>query len=241
VTNPDLHSFVGAYALDALDDDERVAFEDHLNICAECANEVESLQAAATELSHMSAVAPPPELRANLLAGIKHIRPLPPVVDNVIALRRARVGRSVWQGLAVACALIAIFLGTWGYQQHRDASRASAVSYAQFDAVLRAPDARTTSRDLGQGSATVVYSKSTGKVALVGHGIASPGADKVYQLWMITDGQPAVSGGTFSPDAQGNVRIAAAGDVQHTGSMGISIEPSGGSPQPTHIVGTMPL
>jgi anti-sigma-K factor RskA len=243
VTSPDLHSLVGAYALDALDDSERIAFEDHLNVCADCAAEVESLQAAATELSHATATPPPPELRANVLAGIKSVRPLPPVVDNVIALRRARTGRSVWQGLAAACALIAIFLGTWGYQEHRDATRSStnASSYAQFDAVLNSADARTTSHSLGQGNATVVYSKSTGKVALIGHGIASAGQNKVYQLWMLSAGKPATSGGTFSPDANGNVSIAAAGDVAHTSSMGISVEPTGGSPQPTQIVGIVPL
>ncbi|HEY2042838.1 MAG TPA: anti-sigma factor [Jatrophihabitans sp.] len=241
MTSPDLHSLVGAYAVDALNSDERIAFEDHLNVCADCANEVGSLQAAATELSHIAAIAPPPELRASVLASISQVRPLPPVVDNVIALRRARAGRSVWQGLAAACALIAILVGAWGYQQHRDAGRTSASPYSQFNAVLSAPDARTISHSLGTGNATVVYSRSTGKVAMVAHGISAPGANKVYQLWMLASGKPAASGGTFTPDANGEVRIAAQGDVKDTASMGVSIEPAGGSPQPTHIVGIMPL
>ena len=32
----DLHSLSGAYALDALDDDERADFEEHLARCATC-------------------------------------------------------------------------------------------------------------------------------------------------------------------------------------------------------------
>ena len=35
----DLHEFVAAYALDALDDDERTEFERHLGTCERCAAE----------------------------------------------------------------------------------------------------------------------------------------------------------------------------------------------------------
>ena len=47
----DIHGLVGAYAVDAIDEQERSAFELHLAECPECQAEVASLQQAATQLS----------------------------------------------------------------------------------------------------------------------------------------------------------------------------------------------
>ena len=41
--SPDLHHLSGAYAVDALDRDERDAFEHHLSVCDACRAEVPSL------------------------------------------------------------------------------------------------------------------------------------------------------------------------------------------------------
>ena len=50
----DIHGLVGAYAVDAIDEQERSAFELHLAECPECQAEVASLQEAATQLSLMT-------------------------------------------------------------------------------------------------------------------------------------------------------------------------------------------
>ncbi|MDQ1738629.1 MAG: hypothetical protein QOE53_281, partial [Pseudonocardiales bacterium] len=118
----ELNVLAGAYALDALDDDEREVFEQHLRTCAECAQEVRGLRETAAELSHLDEVSPPPQLRAAVLGAVAQSRPLRPLVDaaensphgNVRPLRRAR-SQSLWQGLAAACALIAIAVSVWGY------------------------------------------------------------------------------------------------------------------------------
>ncbi|WP_343994363.1 zf-HC2 domain-containing protein, partial [Terrabacter terrae] len=75
----DIHALSGAYAVDALDDVERAHFERHLAGCSACRAEVDSLAAAATELSVLTEVPPPPSLRAKVLADIATVRPLPPV------------------------------------------------------------------------------------------------------------------------------------------------------------------
>ncbi|KQZ90055.1 hypothetical protein ASD62_12855 [Phycicoccus sp. Root563] len=75
----DVHSLVGAYAVDAIDEHERAAFELHLSECPECMDEVTSLRAAAASLSLVSEVAPPAALRDAVLAGIRTVRPLPPL------------------------------------------------------------------------------------------------------------------------------------------------------------------
>jgi anti-sigma-K factor RskA len=239
----ELNVLAGAYALDALDEDERALFEEHLKTCDDCANEVRSMQNAAAELSHVTAAEPPAALRSAVLAGISQVRPLPPVTDNVIALRRAKAGRSLWQGLAAACAVIALIAAGWGYQQHRDAHRAATAQIAAVDSLLRAADAAAVSGEVGGGHATLVYSKAEQKLVLVGHGIPAPAPDKTYQLWMISpDGVPT-SGGVFKPDASGNVVLSASGNLSGTAKMGISVEPNGGSAKPTpgQIIATMPI
>ena len=75
----DIHSLVGAYAVDAVDDHERAAFEQHLAECPECRAEVSELRETAARLSLTTQVAPPASLRDSVLAGIRTVRPLPPL------------------------------------------------------------------------------------------------------------------------------------------------------------------
>jgi len=60
-------------------------------------------------------------------------------------------------------------------------------------------------------------------------------ADRVYQLWLLREGTTPVSGGSFSPAADGSARLLVrAGDLGAalTG-MAITVEPVGGSEAPT--------
>jgi anti-sigma-K factor RskA len=229
----ELNALAGAYALDALDTDERAVFEQHLTTCQDCAEEVRGLQNTAAELSHTTAITPPPYLRAGVLTAIGKVRPLPPITDNVVQLRRARAGRLLWQGLAAACALIAIATSVWGYQQHRDASRPESAQASAIDLLLRAPDAAATTGPVGSGQATLVYSKAEGRLVLLAHGLAAPAAGKTYQLWMISPDNVVTSAGTFAPDSSGNATKDASGNLTGTVRMGVSVEPSGGSTKPT--------
>ena len=77
--SPDLHHLSGAYAVDALDEGERAAFEQHLAGCPDCRAEVAELAAAAHSLTSVVEAAPPPELRAAVLSRISTVRPLPPL------------------------------------------------------------------------------------------------------------------------------------------------------------------
>ncbi len=110
-----VHTLSGAYVVDALDDDERAAFEEHLPGCHDCQDEVASLREAAALMADDAAITPPPSLRASVLSGISNIRPLPPetpaspVVEetttNVVPMRhrrRFRIG-----SLAAAAAVLA--------------------------------------------------------------------------------------------------------------------------------------
>ena len=232
----ELNMLAGAYALDALEPGERELFEEHLAECPECTDEVRGMQRTAAELSHTSEIAPPPQLRADLLKAVSQVRPLPPVVDNVIALRRARLGRSVWQGLAAACLVLAIAAGGWGYSQHRDATRTTASTTPAasiVNSMLAQPDVKATTTAFAHGSGTVIYAEKEHKVVLIGRDMPAAPAGKTYQLWMLPATGKAVSAGTFQLDPAGNVAYQTDGDLDGFVKMGVSVEPAGGSAQPT--------
>src|SRR5690242_539179 len=74
----EFHVEVGAYALDALDESERAAFEQHLSGCRSCQRELAEFTETTARLSALGDVAPPVELRGSLLDAIRQVRPLPP-------------------------------------------------------------------------------------------------------------------------------------------------------------------
>lgn len=230
----ELNVLAGAYALDALDADERAVFEQHLAECAECAEEVRGMLLAAAELSRTTEVAPPAQLRSDVLAAVAQVRPLPPLVDNVVALHRARAARSVWQLMAAACALVAIVAAGWGYAQHRAAGdRTTSATQSVVDDLLKANDLTASTTRLARGTGTVVYSKAEHRVVLIGHGMPALNSDQTYQLWMLPAGGKAISAGTFKPDNAGDIELPVTGDLTGVPKMAISVEPAGGSNQPT--------
>lgn len=66
----ELIDLLGAYALDAVDEDERRAVEDHLELCAECRAEVARHLEVAAALGTTAAAAAPDELWASIALHI---------------------------------------------------------------------------------------------------------------------------------------------------------------------------
>ncbi len=73
----DVHSAVGAYAVDALSADERAEFESHLAGCSSCQLEAAEFTETLAELSVLFATAPPPALRFAVMAAIARTRQRP--------------------------------------------------------------------------------------------------------------------------------------------------------------------
>ncbi|MFD4829897.1 anti-sigma factor domain-containing protein [Streptomyces uncialis] len=74
MTPTDVHLLSGAYALDALDEDERAGFENHLAHCPACAEETRELAATAGRLGLAATVTPPAALKRRVLREITTIR-----------------------------------------------------------------------------------------------------------------------------------------------------------------------
>lgn len=246
MTAQDIHALSGAYAVDALDDIERARFEQHLAVCADCRAEVTSLQETAGLLGVLTDVAPPPEMRDRLLAGIKEIRPLPPETPTSIegidaALRADRSvpssptgstgpRRRGWRLLAAAAAVLAIVgVGTVGVVELTRDDSTQTVSTAER--VLSAEDAKTVSVELPRGaSARIVRSVSEGKAVLVTSDMPPAPDGKVYEIWLQHDDVMVPAG--LMPD-ETDQTIVLEGDAADASAAGITVEPDGGSEEPT--------
>jgi anti-sigma-K factor RskA len=105
---------------------------------------------------------------------------------------------------------------------------ASAVAQLQ-----RSNDVQQASASLnGGGTASLMWSGSLGKAAISVVGEATPAAGDVYQLWYIGDGQIR-SAGFLPQDCSDDAWQLLGGDMHAGDSVGVTLEPSGGSAQPT--------
>src|SRR4051812_31948404 len=100
----DIHTLAGAYALDAVDDLERVAFDRHLVDCESCRAEIDELRETAARLADSTWSAPPPRLRTDVLAAIAQTRQ----VSTAPAIRRESSSRRRrWTAAAAAAVVLA--------------------------------------------------------------------------------------------------------------------------------------
>ncbi|GAA3395928.1 anti-sigma factor [Streptomyces roseoviridis] len=232
----DAHTLVAAYALGALDDDERKDFDAHLQACEACRQEAAEFQATTARLAAAVAQPPPPAAKAQVMAAIDGVRQLPPRIPSASAapaiggiLRRRAVP------LALAASVAAAALGgvaVWQTQNGNDLEQQARQAQQRLDevsAVLAAPDARTVHGKAVNGAlTTVVSSQQRNKAVFTAGNLPAPGAGKTYQLWLDHDG-------TMRPAGliQGDGTIVLSGDPADAGAVGLTLEPAGGSPQPT--------
>ncbi|GIG88249.1 anti-sigma factor [Plantactinospora endophytica] len=237
----DIHTLVGAYVLDAVDDLERAAFDRHLADCDSCAAEVGELLETAARLADGAWSVPPPRLKAEVLAQVSRT---PQVRPGRRPGRDARTAVSRWRTLtaaSVAAAVLAVAAGVAGYlvqqQRVRDEQAAAVAARSELDRmqeILDEPELAVRRNGLaGGGVLTVLGSpgQDAGVVLLAG---APPlPADRAYQLWLMEGTTPRPAG----------MLTAGAGDDTSvvTGMSGrdavaVTVEPATGSAQPTTTV-----
>lgn len=235
LTQPDwenAHALSGAYAVDALDDVERARFEAHLRSCPDCQVEVETLRETAAALA-VDPVEPPARLRAEVLAGIESIRPLPPLIDrDQPAAPRRRPWYTTTGPLLVAAALVLVALVTTVALRPWADDTEPAPELTATERVLEAPDAEKVAQEFPDGSvATVVVSRSEGRAVILTEDMALAPEGKVYELWLSTDGVDMIPAGLMPDD--GDATVLLEGDASDAVAVGITVEPDGGSPEPT--------
>ncbi|WP_328744022.1 anti-sigma factor [Streptomyces sp. NBC_00285] len=235
----DLHRLTGAYALHALSDEENASFERHLAGCEPCAQESAELGATAARLGLAVATAAAPALREQVLHRITTVRQeAPGTPARVLAVRAGLRARLLSRWALAACLAAAAALGGTTLWQHQRAEEAGAQARQvsrtsdEIAAVLAAPDARTRAAGLAGGATgAVVVSRSRDRAVFVVSGMDRPPSGRVYQLWF-DDGGTMRSAGLMDPD-RGDQAVLMRGDVDGASGMGVTVEPSGGSQQPT--------
>ena len=222
----DVHELTAAYALDALDSDEREAYEAHLAQCERCRGELASLGETATALAWaVEAPPPPPGLRTRILAAAAAER------HNVVPLpaRRPWLLRAT-AGVAAVAACAAIGLGIWaGVLSHSLGNERSARRAAETAAQIVAdPASRRIPLEGGNGMVAVT---PDGRGVLVVEKLPAAPSDKTYEAWVISGGK-ASPAGTFSGGGSMTMvpldRSVPAGSV-----VAATIEQSGGVQAPT--------
>lgn len=243
----DPHSLAAPYALDALEPGERRRFEKHLGGCERCATEVRALSEDAVRLAWSTAAPAPVALRARVLAAVRttpqepargqeRTPQLPPHVWGTQpppARTRTPRMRPLFVPLATATAAAALVVaGLFAVQAGRtqdrlDAERAQAREIAQ---VLAAPDARaTSSKDARGRGIAVIASAAEGRAVVTLGGYGAPPGGRVHQLWLMRPDVRPRSLGLLD----GDTPLIATGLGSSATSLAVTVEPAGGSAQPT--------
>jgi anti-sigma-K factor RskA len=162
-----MHELAAAYALDALDADDREAFDAHLETCERCREEAAALAEAAVGLAYArEGPAPPEALRGRILAAAGAQRGA-----RVIPFPRGR--RPVWIASVAAAACLALGLGLWAtIGSDNGPGRAQTVALSGRVGTLSVDDA--------------------GEAALHVRDLASLPAGAFYQVWVIPRGRQPV-------------------------------------------------
>ncbi|GAA4820563.1 anti-sigma factor [Tomitella cavernea] len=252
-SDDELLGLAAAYALDAVDDAERRAIDSamdaaHQGVRDEFLRRVRGHREALADFARSTEEQPPESLLGGILARIDadgdmagpagraapgHVPPAPVSLDEQRLRRRWRWTRGV--GAAAAAAVLVaggVVIG------NRIGGTEGPPAAAQ---VFDASDVRTGAVDVGGGTATVVYSRDANAAVLLMDGVAPPQPNTVYQLWLLGSDHPPTSVGMMEPAEVTPSTRAVVEDIDASTRIGISVEPPGGSPQPTNVLATISL
>lgn len=228
----DVHALAAAYALDALDEAERVEFEAHLASCASCRAELADFVEVVGGLADATGVAAPGHLRERVLAQLDGAEQVPapssPIEDRghrapVVDLTERRRKLSVANMLTAAAAAVILLVGAIAIAGQRGGS--------DYDDVASAPDAVIAQLAGDGGSVDMAYSAELDRVALRSREVDDLEPGLRYALWAISDGTPILAG-LFDAD-DGSIDDAVELDDVDAEAWGITVEPETGSDAPT--------
>ena len=161
----EIHDLAAAYAVNALDPEDRWTYERHLETCERCRNEVAALREGATQLAYAAeGPEPSPELRERILRAAREERPAP-----VTPLRRGWLLPATAVA-AVAATLAAVGLGLWANS-------------------LRGPEQRVVPMEGGPGRVLI-----SGNDASIVTCLDPAPSGKTYEAWVIENDVPRPAG-----------------------------------------------
>ncbi len=248
-----LRELIEAYALGALDEQDRAALEAHLGVrCAECTKALEEARWLASQLAYLAPPAQPSDmLKARLLQKVR----VEASTAKGTASSRTNVPYWLWAG--VAALLLLTFYSTWDARRlQREIQAVNERAAAglkqrqqlqqQLDAakheahILMDPTSKKFPmwpHDTQMPKLEATWHPAMG-IFVTGQKVPMPGSNRVLQLWLIpkAPGSKPMPSRTFWPDAEGKVVVMVDNPPEvmaETKALAITEEPAGGSLQPT--------
>lgn len=229
----DLHELAAAYALGAVDDLERAAFERHLRTCTKCQEEVASYDGTLVSLATSAPpVAPPASLKASLMEQVaatpqrsarhpEHSASAPTAPSGRSWATRGRLLAAA-AGVAAAAVVGVAVIQPWEQPT-------SVVVASPAERVLEASDARKFTAAVDGARVILTMSPSQSQAAVQTERMPSAPAGHVYQLWYLDGlGQPRSAGVMRGEPVQ-----LLEGTTANAIAAAITVEPTGGSKAPT--------
>ena len=231
------------YALGALQGEERVSLEKHLEGCAGCRRELEQLRGdmALMALSTAGPV-PPRRARQRLIEAVAR-EPRRSAVD---AKRRWWTLVPWVAATALAAGLVALWLQNSDLQrriaglQDQSAQQLAELQRArEVVSTLTATDAmRVTlvaAKTPPQPQGKAIYVRDRSSLIFLASNLQPLPAQKAYELWLIPTSGAPIPAGVFKPDAHGSATVVnppLPPGVQAK-AFAITVEPESGSSAPT--------
>lgn len=236
----DAANLTGAYALNALDPNERKRLEELLATNEDARTEVTELTDTAVMLGMaVDPVTPPPALKASIMAQLASTPQLPAErVEPVETTRAELKARARWfnrpvVALASAAAAVALIVGGGVVANTIQTNNYEQAQANQLAAIEAAPDSQRVSTPIASGgTATLVWSGQLASSVLMVEGLEPLPSTHVYELWYI-DGTGARPAGTFTVGDSGSTWRVLEGQLSAGDQVGVTVEPRGGSPKPT--------
>ena len=250
MNDPELDALLGAYALDALDGEERALVEEYIERNPRARAEVDELResAAALALAPVDDLSAPEGLWEKISASIEEgdQEPAAPVSLEARREKRRRFATRAGGFIAVAASIAVVILAVQVVSldgQLDDASKpGSASAAAAFEKAASVDGAREVALVPPQGAEVarlVLLPDGTGY--LKNDGMRPLDADQTYQLWALTgdpDKPTVISAGVLGSDPKA-VAFQAAGDVH---AFALTVEDAPGvvsSEQPAYATATL--
>jgi len=241
------------YALGALQGEERLTVEKHLEECSTCRRELEQLRGDLALLAlSASGPRPPSRSRERLMAAIAK--------EPTRAQLRVPARRGWWNALEWTAAVAGVVIVVLLMHQNTDLRRRivdletnsskqdqQLLQAKELLATLTSPDAAHFTLVAGktppQPQGKAIYVRSSGTLVFLASNMPAIPPQKVYELWLIPTSGAPIPAGLFKPNARGAAALIK--PSLPTGveakTFAITIEPETGSSAPTSqpiMVGT---
>ena len=244
---------VEAYALGALDAEERTGLDAHLaSGCVHCTKAIEEARWLVSHLAYLAPEqAPPPLLKERLMKTVRSEAAASR--GSVLAFR----SRTAWTWIGEAALVVLTLYSGWDAWRSRDRARQAMDSEAEAQRDGQRLQEQLT---LAQREVRILADPASLKITLhpqnpqtpalegawhselgivlTGQRVPVPSGNRVLQLWLIpkTPGAKPVPSLTLRPDVDGKFVLSVFSPprvMAETKALAITEEPSGGSAQPT--------